>query len=216
MKQRVPRTAIACGAWIAGMQLFVYYGTRALPPVRPPMDWSLPLDRSIPLIPAWITVYFLAYVTWVTGFWRILCLGRTRAIRISFAYGAALLVCGLCFVFLPCTMERPAVAGEGLFPSLVRWLYQIDEPSNLLPSIHVLASYFCWRGMAGCREVPRAQRLFYFVFFVLVCLSILFVKQHVLVDIPAAVVLAEGTFWLARAVGPERFFREKQQPQPRR
>ena len=210
MKTRIPPHVPICGALIAGMQVLVYFGTRALPPLSAPHDWSLPPDRAIPLIPAWIAVYFLAYVTWVTGFWRNLNAGRTRAIRITFAYGAALLVCGLCFVLIPCTMTRPEVPGEGIFSALVRLLYRIDEPGNLLPSIHVLASYFCWRGLAGRREVPLAARLFYLAFLLLVCLSILFVRQHVLVDIPAAAAVGEGAFRLARVVKPERFFPETQ------
>ena len=203
MKRTLPRHVPVCLAWAAGMQLFVYYGTRLLPS-PPPRDISTALDRAIPLLPVWITVYFLAYITWAAGLWRIVSSSRTRAVRVSFAYGLALLLCGICFVLFPCTMERPEATGGDIFSELVRFLYRVDPPRNLLPSIHVLASYFCWRGMVGCPEIPRRVKAVYFVFLLLVCLSILFVRQHVLWDIPAAVAAAEISLLAAGLLRPER------------
>ena len=206
VRKRIPSHVLPCVVWIAGGQLLVYYGTRLFP-APAPYDLSTALDRSIPLVPAWITVYFLAYATWIAGFWRIVTSGRSRAVRVSFAYGAALLLCGICFVLFPCTMERPEVVGSDLFSNLIRFLYLVDPPRNLLPSIHVLASYFCWRGMTGCRTIPLRVKTVYFVFCILVCLSILFVRQHVLWDISAAVADAELMLFLSKILRPERFGR---------
>lgn len=208
MKKTIPRRIPVCLAWALGMQILVYYGTRLLPS-PPPRDIATALDRAIPLIPVWITVYFLAYVTWAVGLWRIVTSSRTRAVLVSFAYGLALLLCGICFVLFPCTMERPEVLGGDIFSEMVRLLYRIDPPRNLLPSIHVLASYFCWRGMLGSREIPLWEKTLYFIFLVLVCLSILFVRQHVLWDIPAAVAAAEISLIAARLLRPERLGRKR-------
>jgi hypothetical protein len=207
-KPRIPRYLPVCFAWVFGLQLIVYYGTRLLPSPAP-HDLSTAWDRAIPLIPAWVAVYFLAYITWAAGFWRILTAERVRGIRVAFAYGIALICCGVCFVLFPCTMTRPAVVGDGFFAELTRFLYRVDAPANLLPSIHVLASYFCWRGTVGCRAIGRGEKILFFVFFLLVCLSVLFVRQHVLADIPTAVLTAELCLLLARAVRPERVFRER-------
>lgn len=206
-KKRFPAYIPVCAAWIVGMQLLAYYGTRFLPAPLP-HDLSTAWDLRIPLVPAWTAVYLLAFVSWAAGFCLIAAADRTRTVRVSFAYGAALLLCGVCFVLFPCTMTRPEVVGEGLFADLTRLVYRLDPPRNLLPSLHVLASWFCWRGMTGCRTVPLWVKILYFVFLVLVCLSILFVRQHVLADIPTAGAAAELGLLLARAVRPERLFRE--------
>ena len=203
----VPRHLPVCLAWIFGLQLLVYYGSRLIP-APPPADLSTAWDRAIPLIPAWVAVYFLAYVTWIAGFWRILTAERVRGIRVSFAYGIAPILCGVCFVLFPCTMTRPEVVGDGLFAEITRFLYRVDPPANLLPSIHVLASYFCWRGMVGCRAIRMWEKILFFVFLLLVSLSVLFVRQHVLADIPTAWIAAELSLLLARAVRPERAFRQ--------
>ena len=203
MKKTIPRYVPVCVVWIVGLQLFVYYGTRLFP-APPPHDLSTAFDRAIPLVPAWITVYFLAYVTWAAGFLRIVTSSRTRGLRVSFAYGAALLLCGICFVLFPCTMDRPEVVGDGIFAELMRFLYRVDPPRNLLPSIHVLASYFCWRGMTGCGEIRLWEKSLFFLFLILVCFSILLVRQHVLWDIPAAVAASELTLFLSDRLRPER------------
>ncbi|MBR4897046.1 MAG: hypothetical protein IKZ41_11485, partial [Clostridia bacterium] len=76
-KPRIPRHLPVCFAWVFGLQLLVYYGTRLLPSPAP-HDLSTAWDRAIPLIPAWVAVYFLAYITWAAGFWRILTAERVR------------------------------------------------------------------------------------------------------------------------------------------
>ncbi len=58
--------------------------------------------------------------------------------------------------------------------------------------------------MVGCLEIPRRVKAVYFVFLLLVCLSILFVRQHVLWDIPAAVAAAEISLLAAGLLRPER------------
>ena len=86
----------------------------------------------------------------------------------------------------------------------MRFLYWIDSPTNLCPSLHVMISYFCWRGTFGCRKIPGWYKAFNFIFLLLVCCSILFVKQHALIDIPAAFVIGELALQLGRLLRLER------------
>ena len=69
-----------------------------------------------------------------------------------------------------------------------------------------MVSYFVWRGTLGCKKVPLWYKVFNFVFLVLVCLSILFVKQHVIVDIPAALIISESAIRICTAARAERIF----------
>jgi membrane-associated phospholipid phosphatase len=67
----------------------------------------------------------------------------------------------------------------------------------------VLITYFCLRAAMGSRTVPKWYLPFSAVFLVLVCLSVLFVKQHVLVDIPSGFLVGEISVQLA-GLGKER------------
>ena len=107
-------------------------------------------------------------------------------------------------VLLPGAIERPEVTGTGLFPALTRLIYAVDPPNNLCPSLHVICSYYCWRAIYDTEGIPLWYRRFNFVFLLLVCASILYVKQHVIVDIPTAVVASEVPLQLARRFRWER------------
>ena len=62
---------------------------------------------------------------------------------------------------------------------------------------HCLESWFCFRGARGMKRVPRWYTASMLAFTLLVCVSTVLVKQHVLVDIPAAILVAELGLWLS-------------------
>ena len=202
--RRFPPYVWLCLAAMFAVQMLVYSGTHVFLPYLPAHVLTTPLDDAIPFIPAWVTVYFLAFVTWlVSGVW-ILSESKPCGYRFACAYILALLISGAIFLLYPGTMARPAVTGSGFFPAWMRFLYRVDSATNLCPSLHVLISFFCWRGALGCRKIPAWYKWFSFAFLLLVCCSILFIKQHALVDIPAALAVAELAFLLARLLRLER------------
>ena len=196
----VPRLFAA----MLGAQLAGYYLTRPLLPYLTPRILTGPLDARIPFCPPWITVYYLSYVFWIgTGLW-ILLEDRDHAYRFSTAYILAMLLSGAVFLLFPGTMIRPEVTGTGLFDRWMRFLYRVDAPVNLCPSMHVLISYLCWRGTASCRRIPSWYRTFSFFCFAAISCSVLLVKQHALVDIPAGIITGELSLQTARIFRLER------------
>ena len=103
-----------------------------------------------------------------------------------------------------CLVIGGASVYRALFPWLTRVVYACDQPNNLCPSLHVVCSYYCWRAIWDTEGIPTWYRRFNFVFLLLVCCSILFVKQHVLVDIPAGVLVSEIPLQLAKRFRWER------------
>ena len=188
---------LRCGALILASQLLVYYGTRLMPE-RPPHMLATWLDDAIGAAPVWITVYFLAFADWLGCILAILSERRAHARRFTLAYVLAMVMSGAIFVLYPCTMVRPEVPGSDLFSALLRLLYRIDAPTHLFPSLHVLITYLCWRGVMGCRRLPRWFSHVQLGILICVCLSILFVKQHVLADIPSAILVGEIAMQLSR------------------
>ena len=200
----LPRYVWACFAAMLASQLLVYYATRLPFWHLTPRLLALPVDERIPFVPEWVLVYFLAYVSWVvSGLW-ILSESRAHAWRFVAAFVLAMLISAAVFLICPGTMVRPEVTGSGIFAEWMRLLYRIDTPTNLCPSLHVLVSYFCWRGTLGCRKIPAWYKVFNFVFLVLVCCSILLIKQHVVVDIPVAIVVSELSLHLTSLLRLER------------
>ena len=101
-------------------------------------------------------------------------------------------------------MERPEITGGSFFDKWMVFLYRVDAPVNLCPSLHVLITYFCWRETIRCTGIPWWYKLFSFIFFLCVCCSVLFVKQHALVDVPCGVIVGEFALQCARLFRLER------------
>lgn len=95
---------------------------------------SLALDAKIPLIPAFILVYFGCYIFWVINYLLISLREEEIKYRFFTADLYARIICFLFFVFYPTTNVRPELVGNGIFVQGMRFLYQIDKPVNLFPS----------------------------------------------------------------------------------
>jgi len=101
------------------------------------------------------------------------------------------MICLACYLIYPTTNTRPMVEAEGFWNQVVAVLYRIDAADNLFPSIHCLVSWFCYIGIRGKSYIPRWYRGASCVMALLVCISTLTTKQHVIVDVIGGVALAE-------------------------
>lgn len=201
--RRIPRHVWPCLAVMLLVQLLVFYPTRLLLPYLPQHSFETALDAAIPLRAEWIVIYYLTFVFWLFSAMLLLSESRAYARRMVQGYLIAMLVSGVIFLAWPTTMTRPIPPDSGMFNVFLAQLYQMDSPVHLCPSLHVLITYFCIRAAMGSRIVPKWYLPVSWVFLVLVCLCILFVKQHVLADIPSAILVAEISVRLA-GLGKER------------
>ena len=81
------------------------------------------------------------------------------------------------------------------------FLYSIDQPTNLFPSIHCLVSWFCFIGIKDREDIPKWYKVFSCIFAIMVFVSTQVTKQHYLVDVVGGVLIAELTFRISRRVG---------------
>lgn len=179
------------------INLIVYEGTQFLMLHAKHWDLALPLDARIPFRPAWIVIYILAYLQWAVGFIVISRESREHCYRVFMGEIIAKFICMLFFIALPTRIERPVVEGSGVFAALTRLIFASDLPGNLFPSIHCLESWICFRGAIGMKRVPRWYAPAMLAFTLMVFASTVLVKQHVLVDIPAGVLVAEAGLLLS-------------------
>ena len=180
------------------VQMLTFYATRLFLKPEYLHDAATLLDLKIPFRPGWVIIYFLSYVSWIVNPLIILYDHKSLAYQFSVSYIVSLIFSAILFLLYPCTLERPSLEGQGLIMDMMRFLYAADPPTNLCPSLHVLITYFCFRGSQECHHLPTWVPYVNFVFLILVTLSILFVKQHVLIDIPAAILIAEFSLQLVK------------------
>lgn len=180
------------------LNLAVYMGAEPIAGGLKHWDISCRLDNKIPLIPFFVIFYVLAYVQWAVGYVVICRESRETCFRVMTAEMTAKLICFVLFIAFPTTVcnefinARQTVSSDsGFFGALTGLIYSVDTPNNLFPSIHCLESWACFRGALGLKKVPRWYAPFMLVFAVLVFMSTVFIKQHVLADIPAGILVFE-------------------------
>ena len=144
-----------------------------------------------PMIPSFMLFYFLAYIQWLTGY--ILTARESREICYRF-YSADIIgkfLSGIIFIVFPTIMIRPEVTGSGFFEFLTKFIYAVDSPDNLFPSLHCLVSWLCVRQAFKLKKVGKWYRVVQIIVTVFVFASVLLVKQHLFIDVLGGVAVAE-------------------------
>ena len=179
----------------------IYWITMALCADLPHYDLTLPIDRQIPVMTEWIFIYLgYCYVFWALSYCYIAKVRRDRPIelfRFVFADMLSRIICMFFFIFLPTTNIRPEITGTALCDELTRFLYSIDQPTNLFPSIHCLVSWLCFIGIRREKNVPYVTKVFSCFSAILIMLSTQFLKQHYILDMISGVLLAELCYFIA-------------------
>lgn len=181
-----------------GFQVAVYSGTKLFMDSAAHYNFELAIDRATPFLPWTVAIYVGAFIYWYVSYVLILRSGKELAFRFLSAHVMSLVVFFLCFVLLPTTNERPAVEGHSLWDWGMRIIYATDTPTNLFPSLHCQFSWLCCRAL-GKAKMPKWFQIFAYVFTILVFISTLTTKQHVIADVFSGWLLAEVAFDLCRS-----------------
>ena len=195
--KHVPRYAVLPVLLTVAVNGLAYYMPKLIPTGIPPVYMGLPIDESIPFCPEFIYIYVLAYFQWAMGWMLLARQERSFMNRRLAGEWISKGICCLFFILLPTIMTRPVPQGDSFAAFLTRCIYKSDAPKNLLPSIHCLESWLCFRNALRFKGVPRWYLPLTALMTLLVFASTLLVKQHVLVDVPAGILAAELGLFLA-------------------
>ncbi len=181
--------------WVIG-QVLAFYATRFLNlciygSYENFFDISISLDNIIPVVPQWIYIYILTYVFWVVSFVLICRNSKEMCCKALSAEMLGKLVCAIIFVSFPTFVIRPEIKVNDLSTFLLDFIYKADTPDNLFPSMHCSISYFATRYIVKCERVQKWYKVLSVVMTVLVCFSVVFTKQHVVIDIVGGIAVAE-------------------------
>lgn len=169
----------------------VYSGARMIAGNWHHYNMETALDRMIPFWPSSAAVYLGCYIFWAVNYVLIARQEREKVCRFFAGDFLSRVICLAFFLLLPTTNIRPAVETSGFWNQVMRLVYQVDAADNLFPSIHCLVSWFCYIGIRDREDIPVWYRRFSCVMAVLVCISTLTTKQHVIADAAGGILLAE-------------------------
>lgn len=193
------------------MNSVAYTGTKLLTDSGNHYDIALAVDSQIPFIPAFIIIYILSYLQWIFGFGLIAAESKEVCYRVISSEVISKIICMIIFIVFPTIMTRPEITNGGVFEWITKLIYSLDTPTTLFPSVHCLESWILFR---TAHKITRHKKWLipaWFVFALLVFASVLFVKQHLILDIPAAIIVGEIGLFLGKKLRSERIFEKLNQ-----
>lgn len=201
---RIPKHTYIPLAMMAAFIVISYDVTRLFNSGSYHYNVAIPLDSRIPFIPAFVVVYVLAFAQWVITAVLAAREGKDFYFKASSSEIMAKLVAIPIFLVFPTIMVRPEIQGGGVFDWMTRFIYACDVPDNLFPSLHCLESWVCLRLVCAMKKVPSWYKWANAAFSLLVFASVVLVKQHLILDIPGGIVVAEIGFLLGKWLKTER------------
>lgn len=205
LEKILPRYAYLPLFMAVAINLAVYTGSKLITSNFIHYDLTMRIDNFIPLVPAFVIIYLLCFVEWTIGYILIGRESKEHCYHYVLADIIAKLICLVFFIVLPSTYVRPAL-GSGFFSGILAFIYKHDSPVNLFPSIHCLESWMVFRGSIKMKKVPKLYKIFTFIFAVLTFMSVVFIKQHVFIDIIGGILVGEVGLYIVKKTNLERIF----------
>ena len=140
------------------LNCLIYWGSGVLTADRYHFDFTMSLDRAVPLIPQFIWIYILAFPFWAVNYILTAQRGKDGFYRFVATDLTVHITCFIIFLVLPTTNVRPEIAGTTWSQQMLKFVYLMDggnSPSNLFPSIHCYVSWLSWRGVSKSENIPK-------------------------------------------------------------
>ncbi|MGG7165278.1 phosphatase PAP2 family protein [Clostridium ihumii] len=152
------------------------------------------LDSLVPFINVFIIPYMM-YMPNLVILLIIICYCDEERYFISLlALNIGNFICLIIYMFFQTYVPRPVIIHDDFLCSFVRFIYSKDNPYNCFPSIHVVATFSVLKGINKLKNMPIKYKIRFNIIGWLIIISTQFVKQHVIMDLLAGLVLVEGVY----------------------
>lgn len=149
-------------------------------------------DQKIPFNEWFIIPYVSWYVILVGALGYFMFYSKKDFQDLCFMMFTGMTICLVIYAILPNGLNiRQTVPRDNILCQIVKWLYAIDTPTNVCPSIHVSST-------VAINQVIWHSKLFEHkrwwkggsvVVTCLICVATLFVKQHSIIDMICGILL---------------------------
>lgn len=110
------------------------------------------------------------------------------------------LICYMMFYIIPTTVARPTIIDGDLFSRMIKAIYKKDKPYNCFPSIHVLHTIFITLCVNKTEEFKKITKALSNILAVFIIFSTVLIKQHVVLDVVAGILLAYSVNYLVNRI----------------
>lgn len=161
------------------------------------------LDRAVPFLKIFVIPYMLWY-PFLYGSLIFMCIkDKTAYYSAVFSIVFGMLISYLVYHVFQTTVPRPEISGSGFLSGALAFIYGNDQPFNCFPSIHVLTSFIIIKSIKDSKSINRTVKIFEAVIGVMIILSTQFIKQHVILDLAAAIFLGDFLYRIINLIKVE-------------
>lgn len=186
LKENKNRIIILFGVFI--FQSLIYFITKLFQ--NNPVYLNNAIDDRIPFIPSFVVFYVMWYLFLILIPLLILKYNKKvfdKYIVVSIVYA---ILEGIIFILFPTTMNRQPLLVTDISTWIVDIIYKVDTPvCNLFPSAHCAFSILFIISILDVKEIKKEYKILIIISSLLIILSTVFIKQHVVVDVLGALLI---------------------------
>ncbi|MGN1376796.1 MAG: phosphatase PAP2 family protein [Dorea sp.] len=153
-----------------------------------------PIDNHIPFIEYFVVPYLLWFVFIAATMGYFFFTDKWGFYKLAaFLFTGMTVFLIICTIFPNALNLRPTTfVRDNIFVDLVKLVYRADTPTNVLPSIHVFNSIGSCIAISHSDALKKHRKIQYsaYTLALLIILSTVFLKQHSVTDVIAAVAMA--------------------------
>ncbi len=148
------------------------------------------IDESIPFIPEFVYFYYIWYLLVFFVPFVIYLYSKKHFIRYALAAVIGNIIVAACYIIYPAAIIRASFEVNNLSTYIVDLTYRFDYPvTNCFPSSHCFFAFLFIFATYGLKEIKLCYRIGLWLTSIMIVLSTLFIKQHVLIDVIGALIL---------------------------
>lgn len=167
------------------------------------------VDDLIPFCPYFVVPYFAwFFYIFAVGWYLMIRNSRDFTRAMSFLFIGMTISLIICTIYPNGTDFRPLFdTDQNVFTRMVGWLYRTDTCTNVFPSVHVYNSIGILIAVLKSEDIRRSRRgravqIGCTILSALICISTVFLKQHSVVDVIGAVLLAKFVYGFVYGTEP--------------
>ncbi len=157
------------------------------------------IDQYIPFNEYFVIPYLLWFVFIALGFAYFIFVDTAKFKKTCFYLFVGMYVCLFIYLIFPNEQNlRVVLSNDNIFQRLVSFIYSIDTPTNVCPSIHVYNSIMMTLSLLKSEKIRKRKGLSIGIVILasLICLSTVMIKQHAVLDVVAAIFLCALVYYL--------------------
>lgn len=153
---------------------------------------TTPLDYQIPFC-EWMIFFYFAWFPYMafTYLFTYLFDKKSYLKLITFTFSGMTIFLLVSAIYPNALDIRPAhLANRNIACYLTNFIYFMDTPTNVLPSIHVYNSLGFALALGHSHLVGKKKKIFSYILCLMICICVFFVKQHGIIDVLLAILMA--------------------------